>query len=210
MLVIGAKGHAKDLILAIEENENEELYFFDEINTKDNFFLNKYKILKTEDEVVNLFRDDPRFILGIGNPITRKNLYERFMKLGGAPHSVISKTSTISNYSTLNVGLNILPFSFISAEASIGIGVLVNCGVSIHHNALIRDFVEIGPGAKILGNCTINELTFIGAGATILPKIIIGRNCIVGANSVVNKNLPENVIATGVPAKVIRKVDFSD
>jgi len=74
MLVIGAKGHAKDLILAIEENENEELYFFDEINTKDNFFLNKYKILKTEDEVVNLFRDDPRFILGIGNPITRKKL----------------------------------------------------------------------------------------------------------------------------------------
>ncbi len=42
-----------------------------------------------------------------------------------------------------------------------------------------------------------------GAGAKVLGPITIGKNCVIGANSVVNKNVPANSVAAGMPAKVI-------
>ena len=48
----------------------------------------------------------------------------------------------------------------------------------------------------------------IGSHSTILPGVTIGKNSIVGAHSLINKDIPDNVIAFGVPAKVIRKLDY--
>ena len=48
---------------------------------------------------------------------------------------------------------------------------------------------------------------YISAGARIIGKITIGNNVIIGTNAVVNKDVPDNCIVAGVPAKVIRTVD---
>ena len=47
----------------------------------------------------------------------------------------------------------------------------------------------------------------VGAAANILPGIIIGNNAIVGASALVTKNVPDNKVVMGIPAKVIRDVD---
>ena len=47
----------------------------------------------------------------------------------------------------------------------------------------------------------------IGSHTTILPGVSIGKNSIIGAHSMVNKNIPDNVVALGVPAKIVRKLD---
>lgn len=52
----------------------------------------------------------------------------------------------------------------------------------------------------------IKKNCWIGAGATILRGVTIGDNSIVGAGSVVTKDVPDNVIAAGNPAKIIRKI----
>lgn len=56
------------------------------------------------------------------------------------------------------------------------------------------------------GEILIGENAWIGDGVAIMPNVTIGRNTIVGANSVVTKSLPDNVIAAGVPAKVVREL----
>jgi acetyltransferase-like isoleucine patch superfamily enzyme len=53
----------------------------------------------------------------------------------------------------------------------------------------------------------IGAYTWIGQNAVILPGVQIGRNCVVGANSVVNKDVPDNSIVAGVPAKIIKRYD---
>lgn len=53
----------------------------------------------------------------------------------------------------------------------------------------------------------IGNNVWIGEGVTILPGVTIGDGCIIGSNSVVNKNIPNNTIAVGIPAKVIKKYD---
>lgn len=53
----------------------------------------------------------------------------------------------------------------------------------------------------------IGNDVWIGGGAIILPGITIGNNCVIGAGSVVTKDIPDNSMAVGNPAKVIKKLD---
>lgn len=87
--------------------------------------------------------------------------------------------------------------------------------VVVHSKAKIGEKVIIGQ------NCTIGRAldpedipiignnVYISAGARIIGKINVGNNVIIGANSVVNKDVPNNCIVAGVPARVIRYIDCS-
>ncbi len=79
----------------------------------------------------------------------------------------------------------------------------------------IEDWVQVGPHCAILSASTIDEKggpivlkkhCKIGTHSTIMPNITIGENSTIGAHSFVNKNIPANVIAFGVPAKVWKKI----
>ena len=54
---------------------------------------------------------------------------------------------------------------------------------------------------------SVEDDVWIGFQAVILPGITIGRGSIIGTSAVVTKDVPENVVAAGVPAKVIKKID---
>ena len=61
-------------------------------------------------------------------------------------------------------------------------------------------------GYSKIGKVKIEDNVFIGANSTILAGVIIGENAIIGAGSVVTKDIPENSIAAGNPAKVIGNI----
>lgn len=68
---------------------------------------------------------------------------------------------------------------------------------------------------RIAGGCyarpiTIGDNVWVGAGVHIMGGVSIGQNTIIGAGSVVTKNIPDNVIAAGVPCKVIREITDAD
>jgi acetyltransferase-like isoleucine patch superfamily enzyme len=54
------------------------------------------------------------------------------------------------------------------------------------------------------GAVIIEDNVWVGENVSILPGVTIGRNSIIGANSVVSKNIPQNVVAAGIPAKIIK------
>lgn len=57
------------------------------------------------------------------------------------------------------------------------------------------------------GFVTIGDNVYFGTNVTILKNVIIGNNCIIGAGSVVNKSIPSNSVAAGVPCKVICTIE---
>ena len=70
------------------------------------------------------------------------------------------------------------------------------------------------PLAKIYppetGNVEIGEYTWLGAGVTVLKGVKIGCRSVVGAGSIVNKDIPPNVVAVGMPARVIRHLELPE
>ncbi len=81
----------------------------------------------------------------------------------------------------------------------------------IHKNSVIGDNVHIDQCVTLGGNGTefgapvIGSNVYVGAGAKILGPIRVGDGCIIGANAVVLSDVPDNSIAVGVPAKVVRQ-----
>src|SRR5690242_10813443 len=97
MLVIGAKGHAKEIagVLA-EQGQVDKIAFYDDISVDlDSYLFGKFKILRKENEARAVLAADPRFVLGIGNPMHRKQLAEKFTSWGGELTSVISVQASI-------------------------------------------------------------------------------------------------------------------
>lgn len=80
----------------------------------------------------------------------------------------------------------------------------------ITHDAatrVIRNLPDGNPETVIYGTIEVGKNCFIGARTTILPNVKIGDNTIIGACSLVNKDIPSNVVAAGNPCKVICSLD---
>lgn len=90
-----------------------------------------------------------------------------------------------------------------------GIGVVVHQRTTIGERVMIGQNTTIGRSLDPEDFPTIGNDVYISAGARIIGKIHVGNNVIIGANAVVNKDVPDNCIVAGVPARVIRKVDCS-
>ena len=88
--------------------------------------------------------------------------------------------------------------------------------INAKHGVVIEDDVQIGSHCSIYSVSTIDD-TFdkevlkrnckIGSHSTVLPGISIGKNSIIGAHSLVNKDIPDNVVAFGAPIKVVRQLN---
>ena len=104
--------------------------------------------------------------------------------------------------------------SYIPFTAEIGKGTVFaygGIGVVIHANAIIGNKCMIGQGITIGGRTghggppVIGNNVYIAAGSRVLGGITIGDNVIIGANAVVIKDVPDNCVVAGVPAKIISK-----
>ncbi len=90
--------------------------------------------------------------------------------------------------------------------------------INAKNGVIIEDYVQIGSHCAIYSISTIDnkegtvilkENCNIGSHTIIMPSIIIGKNSIIGAHSFVNSDIPPNVIAAGVPAKVIKRLTLT-
>lgn len=210
MIIIGAKGFAKEVLEILhQKNETNSLCFYDDIsNDLPETLFEKFPILRNEDEARKHFSTiDTRFVIGIGNPHLRKKMFEKFSSLGGTPTSIISKNTEIGSFdNNFEDGIIITSGSILTNSITIKKGSMINLACTIGHDSTIGEFVEICPNVSISGHCNIGNNVFIGTGSTILPNITIGENSVIAAGSVVTKNIPDNVMAAGIPAVVKKQL----
>ncbi len=98
-------------------------------------------------------------------------------------------------------------------QITIGAYTNIQDGAILHgdpgQDLVIGDYVTIGHRAVVHG-ISIGEGSLIGMGAIILEGITIGTGSIVGAGAVVTKDVPPGVVVAGVPAKIMRELNFQE
>lgn len=210
MLIIGAKGFAKEVLqVFLDTSFSGKIAFYDDVNDDvSGLLFNQFPILKNEDEVVDFFKENGNgFTLGIGSPVLRYKLYKKISGLEGDLVSSISPLAQIGGFDVrIGTGSNVLSQAVFSNSSQIGMGCIVYYNVVVTHDCVVGDFVELSPNVILLGRCTVGSFSQIGANVTILPDVKIGENVIVGAGSVVTKDIPDNSLAVGSPAKVIKNL----
>lgn len=211
MLIIGAKGFAKELLQYFHKsNALKNLFFYDDISSDvPDIIYDKFRVLRTLNEAIEIFNTiEPTFVLGVGNPKIRYRLAEKMTLAGGQLSSVIAKNTELGSYNVvIGKGTNVMSGSVITNDITIGEGVLINLNCTIGHDSYIGNYCELSPGVHISGHVILGDFSSLGSGVVVIPGIHIGKNCLIGAGSVVNKDIPDNSVAVGVPAKIIKNIE---
>lgn len=147
---------------------------------------------------------DHAVIVGVGNTEARRSIVDRLRQFGATFPSVVAQGTISGNASMNGEGCVILPGVVITTNATIGNFVLLNPQVSISHDSVVGDYCSLGPGVRLAGNVHVGEGSDLGTNASAIPGVRIGRNVVLGAGACVVRNLPDNVTAVGVPARVVR------
>ena len=196
--IIGYSGHSfVCLDTAIKSGLTINGYFEKEKKTYNPFNL---KFLGNEKESSSTL---PTFIC-IGDSLIRSKLYQKLKNRFNFDVNIIDNSSYISDYSSLGRNIYVGRNCIINFGSKIGNFTVINSGALIEHNNNIGEYCFISPKAVLLGDVSVGNKTFIGSNATILPGVKIGNNSIVGAGSVVLKDIPDNSVYVGSPAKFIK------
>ena len=208
MIIAGAKGFAVEVLQeCYNNNVMDNIMFFDDVSADlEDVLYNDFKILKSIEDVATVFKTvDKQFVLGLGNPKHRKYVAEKLIAVGGQLISLISSKAQLGSFNTtLQIGCNIMSGAIITNNVTLGKGCLVNLNATIGHDSVIGDYVEISPGVNVSGRCKIGDFCSIGSSAVLLPGVKLGHNVTVGAGAVVVKDVPDNCLVVGVPAKIVK------
>lgn len=148
--------------------------------------------------------EDVYFAVAIGGEYgtDRLEIHGYLKAFGLVPFQCVHPTSFIASNATIGEGCHILAKSAICARSKLGRSVILNTLADIDHECTIGDGAHVSANVIVAGGCTIGSNAFVGVGAAILPRLTIGENAIIGAGSVITRDIPDNAVAYGNPAKV--------
>jgi sugar O-acyltransferase (sialic acid O-acetyltransferase NeuD family) len=142
-------------------------------------------------------------VIPLITPGYRRQIADEVEALGfHAFATVVDPTAIVSASASFQPGVFVNSGAIIGAHARLGRLALVNRSASLGHNVTVDEFACIGPGAILCGSCRIGRGAFIGAGAVIGPNVTVGANAVLAAGAVVTKDVPDQALAAGNPARV--------
>ena len=207
LILIGGGGHCKVVISILNKLDNFEIAGIVD-NYKAGSFISGIKIVGTDDDLKDICKSSTHnALITVGSTkdnTKRYTLFNMAKEIGYEFPVIISQEAIVDKSVKIDEGTVIMPGSIINIGSSIGKNCIINTSVIIEHDCKIGNHSHIAPGVHISGAVNIGELSFIGIGATIIQGITIGKNVTIGAGSVVIKDIPDNVIALGNPAKIIK------
>ncbi|KON26429.1 hypothetical protein AC481_07230 [miscellaneous Crenarchaeota group archaeon SMTZ-80] len=205
-LLIGAGAQGRVTSDILEDSGFEVHGFLDDDTSLLGKEISGKMIIGKIDKAIEMSKDNYKLIICIGHNHHRKIISEKLKLDISSYGNAIHTSSVILKSASLGYGNMIFAQTYIGSNAQIKNHTIINNGCIVEHDCIVEDYVSLSPGCCMGGRATIGKAAFISAGVTINPRITIGANSIIGSGSVVVRNIPEKVLAYGIPAKVIRKI----
>ena len=209
VLLIGAGKHASVVAEKVFDMPQLKIYgFVDKVQHPLPTFITKRgcKILGDDNLLRQLEKDIFVHICLGGDLIgVRKRIIREIVRLKLKDITIVHPSAYVALSASIGKGVTVLVGAAVNTNAKIGDYCCINTNAVIEHDCVIGENVFLQPGSIIAGNVTVGEHTVIGMGASIREKTKVGKNCIIGGGAFVCKDIPDNSIAYGVPARVMGK-----
>ena len=203
-VVIGAGGHAKVVLDILIDRGDVDLVGCVAADAAGDSVIG-VPILGPDEVLSSVLASGVRHaFVAVGENKVRAKLQRHVESLGFSVVNAISRHAVLSSRVTLGKGIVIMPGAVVNVDTVVGNGAIINTSAHIDHDGNIGAFAHIGPGCALAGHVTVGEGAFLGAGTTVIPRRSIGAWTTAGAGAVIVRDLPDGVVAVGVPARVLR------
>lgn len=210
LVIWGAGGHATVVADIVRLSRRHKIVAFvdDSPNGRTPQLLGA-PIIREREMLAQILRGGAReIIIAIGDCAVRLHLASVAKEMGFSLASAIHPQATVASTAEIGAGTVIAAGAVVNPGSVLGENVIVNTCASVDHDCVLEDGAHICPGAHLAGNITIGRGVWIGIGATIIEGIRIGKGSVIAAGAVVVSDIPDGVLAKGVPAKVSRRLDI--
>jgi len=185
-------------------NRWASIVFIDDINVGKCNDVERYSFK----EFVDRFdRADTEIVIAVGEPAIREVLYEKVVASNFSLATLIHPNVVIPQSTKIGKGVVVNLGAFISFNVEIKDNAFVQQYALIGHDCIIKSHTIISAFVSISGYCCIGKSTYISMHVPVKEKITIGDNVIVGMGSCVLRDIPDDVIALGNPARGVRNND---
>ncbi|MDO9546680.1 MAG: NeuD/PglB/VioB family sugar acetyltransferase [Pelolinea sp.] len=151
-------------------------------------------VLGGVDVLPKLKKDGVRLVVnsvgGIGNYKLRLDIFNTLAEEGFVCPVIVHPTAHIDPSARLDPGVLVLAQSYISGNAVVGMGTLINNSVVVSHDCVLGVCTNLSPGAKIAGDVIIDDYAQIGMNATVNIGVRVGKECLIGNGATIKKDVP--------------------
>jgi sugar O-acyltransferase (sialic acid O-acetyltransferase NeuD family) len=209
IILIGAGPHSEVVIDIIEEEEKYQIVGLIDSNREIGSKLKGYSILGRQEDIQKITFENKvnSGLVCIGDNWSRMKVVNQIVSLVPSFNFIttIHPKTNISKNAKIGKGVVIMPGVTINTDAIVGNFCIINTNSSFEHYCIMDDFSSISAGVTTGGFVKIGQFSAIALGATIFDRIEIGYNSVIGSASLVSKNVPNNVLVYGIPAKIIKE-----
>ena len=202
IVIFGAGGHAVS-VANVAISAGYKIAYFIDVYKKEDYLLG-IKIIKDISEIDD--KNDYEYCIAVGDNSLRQGIYKELTKkyIDIRFPSLIHQSAVVSSFSTIGNGTVVMPSAIVGPNSTVGKFCIINTQSSIDHSCNMLDFSSIAPNAVTGGSVTIGYRSAISIGAVVKQGLKIGNDSVLGASSYLNKNLVNNKVAYGIPAKEVR------
>ena len=167
-----------------------------------------YKVLGRQEDIVKLKEqyNIEGGVISIGDNWVRYYVSSQIKKQ--IPNfnfvNAIHPSVIIGDNVQLGKGVVMMAGCIINPKSKIGDFTFFATGAQIDHDCNIKDYTSISAGSITGGYVTLGEFSAITLGVTIVDRLKIGKNTVIGAGSLILKDIPDNVLVYGNPARIVR------